>query len=77
MELIYGTVRTDLGDRLTEELVFIDIANQSLSANTTLNFKLFESTLLDNQTSALWNDPIYGFNNYQNFARWSAFNEGA
>jgi len=48
MELVYGTVRTDLGDRLIEELVFIDIANQSLSANTTLNFKLFESTLLDN-----------------------------
>jgi hypothetical protein len=35
---------------------------------------LFESTLLENQTAALWNDPIYGFNNYQNFVRWSAFN---
>ena len=53
------------------------MSENTFASNTTLNFALFESSLPENKTSALWNDHIYGFNDYQNFARWGALNNGS
>ena len=62
---------------MIDNLTYREISKNTLAANTTLNFALFESSLPDNKTSALWNDPIYGFNDYRNFHRWGALNNGS